>query len=162
MQCDGATQEDDMANWRATAARAQTLLNGDTSDAGLRTQAIIGHVLDEQLHDDYISKDFFNVQQTAGGLPDGVTMPDFIAAIAGHVRDDFASGSFDPVVGDDDFRIALLAIDENIRRHIAFLNGAVHQIAAGDVHRALWQLILDARSDPSSVYSCYQDFLVDA
>jgi hypothetical protein len=151
-----------MADWQATAARALTLLNGDTSDAGGRTQCIVNHILDQSLRDDYISKDFFNVQQTAGGLPPGVTMADFVATISGHVRDDFASSSFDPSMSDDDFRTALMSIDDNIRRHIVFLNGAVHQAAAGDVHKALWQLILDSRSDPASVYTCYQDYVVDA
>jgi hypothetical protein len=55
-----------------------------------------------------------------------------------------------------------MSIDENIRHHISFLNGVVHQAAAGDVHKALWQLILDARTDPASIYTCYKDFLVDA
>jgi hypothetical protein len=151
-----------MAEWHATAARALTLLDGDTSDAGVRTQNIVNHILDESHRDDYISKDFFNVQQTAGGLPPGVTMADFLAAITGHVRDDFSSSSFDPRVSDDDFRNALMSIDENIRRHITFLNGVVHQAAAGEVHKALFQLILDARNDPDSVYTCYTDFLVDA
>ena len=151
-----------MADWKETAARGLTLLDGDTSDAAVRTRAIIGHILDESLHDDYISKDFFNVQQAAGGLPDGVSMSQFLDLVTGHVRDDFSSSSFDPGGSDDDFRVALLATDENIRRHIAFLNGAVHQAAAGEVHKALWQLILDARNDPASVYTCYRDFLVNA
>lgn len=151
-----------MADFQATATRALALLDGDTSDAGQRTQCIVNHVLDESLRDDYISKDFFNVQQTAGGLPPGVSMDDFLAAITGHVRDDFTSSSFDPDVSDDDFRTALMSIDENIRRHIVFLNGVVHQAAAGEVHKALFQLILDSRSDPASIYTCYKDFLVDA
>jgi hypothetical protein len=90
-------QEGDMADWKATAARGLTLLDGDTSDAAVRTRAIISHILDESLHDDYISKDFFYVQQTAGGLPDGVSMSQFLDMITGHVRDDFSSSSFDPV-----------------------------------------------------------------
>lgn len=151
-----------MVDWRATASKALNLLDGDSSDSGIRTKSLVSHILDDAHKDDYISKDFFNVQQTAGGLPDGVTMDDFIAAISGHVRDDFSSTSFDPEVSDDDFRTALMSIDENIRRHIVFLNGAVHQIAAGQVHQALWQLILAARNDPTSVYTCYRDYLVDA
>lgn len=151
-----------MADWQQTASRALTLLDGDTSDSGVRTRNIVNHVLDETHRDDFISKDFFNVQQTAGGLPPGVTMSDFLAMITGHVRDSLSSSSFDPGSSDDDFRTALLSIDENIRRHIAFLNGVVHQAAAGEVHKALWQQILDARSNSASVYTCYRDFLVDA
>jgi hypothetical protein len=63
-----------MADWHDTAKRALSILDGDTSDAGVRTVNIVNHVLDENNCDDYISKDFFNVQQTAGGLPDTVTM----------------------------------------------------------------------------------------
>jgi hypothetical protein len=47
-------------------------------------------------------------------------------------------------MSDDDFRTALMSIDSNIVHHIEFLNGVVHQIAAGQVHLALWQLILDS------------------
>ena len=65
-------------------------------------------------------------------------------------------------MSDDDFRTALMSIDENIRHHIVFLNGVVHQAAAGEVHKALWQIILDARGDSASVYTCYKDFIVDA
>ena len=76
-----------MVDWHQTASRALTLLDGDTSDAGVRTRNIVNHVLDESHRDDFISKDFFNVQQTAGGLPPGVTMSDFLTMITGHVRD---------------------------------------------------------------------------
>lgn len=75
-----------MVDWHQTASRALTLLDGDTSDAGVRTRNIVNHVLDKSHRDDFISKDFFNVQQTAGGLPPGVTMSDFLTMITGHVR----------------------------------------------------------------------------
>lgn len=57
---------------------------------------------------------------------------------------------------------ALLTFDDVIRKHMRFLNGVVHQAAPGDVHLALWELILEARSDSRSLYSCYSDFLVNA
>jgi hypothetical protein len=151
-----------MVDWREQANRGLSLLQDDSSDAGMRTKSIINHVLDDNNHDDYISKDFFNVQQTAGGLPDTVTFDQFLAMVTGHVRQDFGSGGFDADVSDDDFRTLTLTIDQNIRRHIQFLNGVVHQIAAGDVHKKLWQLILDSRSDDQSIYACYRDYLVDA
>ncbi|HJU09602.1 MAG TPA: hypothetical protein VJ728_01935 [Candidatus Binataceae bacterium] len=151
-----------MADWQESAKRALSLLQGDSSDEGARTTRIINHVLDENHSDGYISKDFYNVQQTAGGLPDGVTMDQFIAAITGHIREDLGKSNFDPEMSDDDFRTALMSFDANIRRHIVFLNGVVHQIAPGEVHLALWKLILDSRSDPNSIYSCYTDYLVDA
>jgi len=151
-----------MADWRESARRALSLLEGDSSDEASRTQCMINHILDENRGDGYISKDFFNVQQTAGGLPDTVTMDQFIAAITGHLREDLAMSNFDPEMSDDDFRTALMSFDSNIRRHITFLNGVVHQIAAGDVHLALWKLILDSRSDQNSIYKCYASYLVDA
>jgi hypothetical protein len=151
-----------MADWHDVAKRALTLLNGDTSDEGKRTQCMINHILDESLGDGYISKDFYNVQQTAGGLPDTLTMDQFLGMITGHIRDELAMSNFDADMSDDDFRTALLTFDANIRHHITFLNGVVHQIAAGDVHVALWKLILASRTDPSSIYTCYADYLVDA
>ena len=151
-----------MADWRESANRALLLLDGDTSDESMRTKCMINHVLDESHNDGYISKDFFNVQQTAGGLPDGITMDQFLAAITGHIREDLSKSNFDPDMSDDDFRTALMSFDTNIRHHITFLNGVVHQIAPGDVHLALWNLILASRSDPNSIYTCYANYLVDA
>lgn len=150
-----------MADWRESAKRGISLLDNDDSQEASRTKCIINHVFDESHSDGYISKDFFNVQQTAGGLPDGVTMDQFLAAITGHIREDLAESNFDAEVSDDDFRIALMSFDSNIRRHITFLNGVVHQIGVGDVHRALWNLILDSLKDSNSIYSCYTDYLVD-
>jgi len=151
-----------MADWQETANRGLALLDGDSSDEASRTSCLSEHIQNEGNRDDYISKDFFNVQQTAGGLPEGMTFEDFVSLIAGHIRDDFTSESFAPEMSDDDFRIALMSIDENIRRHIQFLNGVVHQIAPGEVHLGLWQLILNSRSDDQSPYSCYRDYLVDS
>jgi hypothetical protein len=151
-----------MADWRETANRALSLLDSDNSDESNRTRCMINHILDESHSDGYISKDFFNVQQTAGGLPDTVTMEQFVAAITGHIREDLAKSNFDPDMSDDDFRIALMSFDSNIRHHITFLNGVVHQIAPGEVHLALWNLILNSRNDPNSIYTCYADYLVDA
>jgi hypothetical protein len=151
-----------MSDWREAAGRGLSLLEDDSSDAGVRTKRILRHVLDEGHSDGYISKDFFNVQQTAGGLPDGVSMDFFLSKVTGHVRDDLGSSSFNPdEVSDADVRTALMSFDTNIRRHISFLNGVVHQAAPGEVHRSLWELILASRGDSNSIYSCYADFLVD-
>ncbi len=151
-----------MADWRETANRGLGMLDGDAAEEAQRTKEMLLHVLDESNRDDYISKDFFNVQQTAGGLPDGVSFEQYLGAIEGHVRETLASSSFDPGTGDEDFRTALMSLDENIRRHIRFLNGVVHQGAPGDVHVQLWERILEARADDRSVYRCYRDYLVDA
>ena len=151
-----------MANWIDRAERGLTLFEGTDSDEGDRTWQILNHILDEGNRDDYISADFFNVQQTAGGLPPDLSFEKFVSAIAGHVRNQLEGSSFDNDVGDDEFKSALLTFDDVIRRHIRFLNGVVHQAAVGDVHRGLWDLILEARSDNRSIYSCYRNFLVDA
>jgi hypothetical protein len=138
------------------------MLEGTTDDNEDRTWQILNHVLDESKRDDYISRDFFNVRQTAGGLPDGLTFDDFVAAVAGQVRAELESDSFSEDVGDDDFRVAIGTFDDSIRRHIRFLDGVVHQSAAGEVHVALWELILASRADDASIYSLYRDFLIDA
>ncbi|HZO90834.1 MAG TPA: hypothetical protein VFB38_21080 [Chthonomonadaceae bacterium] len=151
-----------MASWQDRAQRGLTLFEGSGSDEGDRTFQILNHVLDESNRDDYISKDFFNVQQTAGGLPETLSFEQFLAMISGHIRSELEGSSFDEGLSDDDFRTAALAFDDNIRRHIRFLNGVVHQAAPGEVHRRLWDLILSARNDSSSIYTCYRDFLVDA
>jgi hypothetical protein len=151
-----------MTTWQDRAQRGLTLLEGSGSGEGDRTWQIFNHILEESNRDDYISRDFFNVQQTAGGLPEGVSFEQFLSMISGHVRSELEGSSFDEGLGDDDFRTAALTFDDNIRRHIRFLNGVVHQGAPGEVHRSLWDMILSARSDESSVYYCYKEFLVDA
>jgi hypothetical protein len=149
-------------NWRDVAKRAIDFLQSDTSDAATRTKCMLNHILDDSHGDGYISKDFYNVKQTAGGLPPGMTMVQFLAAIMGRLRNGLTSSSFDPSLSDDDFRTALMSFDSNIRQHITFLNGTVHQAAPGKVHVALWNLILASRDDSNSLYKCYKDYLVDA
>src|SRR5262245_9999409 len=155
-----------MSDWHDVARRGLSLLEGDSSGEAARTICILNHVLEEANSDIYIGKDFFNVQQTAGGLPPGFTIERFIQAIAGHVRGvgendiGLAGSSFDESLPDEDVRAALLSFDDVIRRHIRFLNGAVHQIAPGKVHLALWDLILTARDDATTIYgACYQGFI---
>ena len=146
--------------WQDQANRALTMFEGSTDPNEDRSWQIFNHVLDESNRDDYITHDFFNVQQTAGGLPDGVTFDDFVNLVQGHVRAEL--DTFDDQASDDDFRTIALTFDEVIRRHIVFLNGVVHQAAAGQVHVALWNLILSERADDTSIYVLYADFLVDA
>lgn len=156
-----------MGDWHDAANRGISLLSGDSSEEATRTVCLLNHVLNENNSDVYISKDFFNVQQTAGGLPEGVSFDQFFSAVAGHVRGagdsdpGLGSSSFDASLTDDDLRTAFLSFDSNIRRHITFLNGIVHQIAPGDVHVALWNWILSAHDDPTTLYGdCYKDYLV--
>jgi hypothetical protein len=148
--------------WYDRASRGLTLFEASGSDEGDRTWQILNHVLDETHGDGYISRDFFNVQQTAGGLPPSLTYEQFLEMIIGHVRVDLEGSSFGDDVDDNSFMQAALTFDAVIRRHIMFLNGVVHQAAPGEVHLALWNLILSSRADDSSIYSCYRDYLVDA
>lgn len=151
-----------MGLWQDRAYRGLTMLEADGTEEGGRTWQILNHVLEESNRDDYISRDFYNVQQTAGGLPEGVTFEQFVSAIAGRVRAELESSSFDEGLSDEDFRVAALSFDDSIRRHIRFLNGVVHQGAPGEVHLGLWDLILRSRDDDTSIYACYRDYLVDA
>jgi hypothetical protein len=148
--------------WQDRAQRALATLEAASDGSADRSRQIFNHVLDESNRDDYISRDFFNVQQTAGGLPDGLSFDDFVALVAGHVRSELEGGGFSEDLGDDDFRTAALSFDDTIRSHIRFLNGVVHQAAAGEVHLGLWHLILRSRDDDASIYSRYRDFLVDS
>jgi hypothetical protein len=147
--------------WEQRAGRGLILFEGDPSDEGDRTWQIFNHILDGTHRDDYVSKDFYNVQQTAGGLPEGYDFDQFLANVLGHVRTELESSSFADDIDDQAFRAAAITFDDNIRRHISFLNGVVHQGAPGEVHVALWNLILSSRSDDNSVYACYRDYLVD-
>jgi hypothetical protein len=164
-QQDTGDQSTGTVDWRPRARRGLTLLQSDTSPEASRTTCMLNHILDDSHGDSYIG-DYFNVQQTAGGLPPNVTMEKFIAGVSTHIRGSLAAtgatSSFGEQVSDSDFKAAVLGFDVNIRKIITFLNGVVHQIAPGEVHLALWKFILDARSDPNSLYKCYKDYLVDA
>jgi hypothetical protein len=148
-------------SWQDRAYRLLGLFEGSGTEEGDRTWQIMNHVIGGN-DDDYISRDFYNVQQTAGGLPEGVSFEGYLAAIAGHVRDELQGSNFDESLGDDDLRAAGLTFDDNIRRHIRFLNGVVHQGAPGEVHVGLWEKILQDRGNGRSIYSIYSNYLVDA
>lgn len=149
-------------SWIDRAYRIRNLFSGASSDSEHRTGMLMDHILNQNNRDDYISRDFYNVQQTAGGLPEGMSFGTYLGMIQGHIRPELQGGSFDESLNDNDIRVAALAFDNNIRRHIQFLNGVVHQGAPGQVHVALWEKILADRGDSRSVYSVYQDYLVDA
>lgn len=164
-QVDTGDQSTGTVDWRPRAKRGLSLLQSDTSDEATRTTCMLNHILDDSHGDSYIG-DYYNVQQTAGGLPPNVTLDQFIAGVSTHIRQSLAvtgaTASFGEQVSDSDFKAAVLGFDVNIRKIITFLNGVVHQIAPGDVHVALWKFILDSRKDPNSLYKCYKDYLVDA
>ena len=151
-----------MAEWQDRANRALTLFEASPDDAGDRTWQIMNHVLGDGNYDDYVSRDFYNVQQTAGGLPDGVSFESFLASVIGRVKSELSGDGFSEDLGDDDFKTAAVTFDASIRQHIAFLNGVVHQAAPGEVHLNLWNYILAARGNDLSIYALYRDYLVDA
>jgi hypothetical protein len=90
----------------------------------------MNHVLEETKRDDYISRDFYNVQQTAGGSPEGVSFDGYLAAITGHVRDELMSGSFDEVLGDED------QPSEGVLLRAGEDGGRVHQSSSPDAASA--------------------------
>ena len=151
-----------MAIWQDRANRALALFEGSTSEEDDRTWQIFNHILDDGNFDAYISRDFFNVQQTAGGLPEGISFEQYLVMISGQRRAEIEGSSFDDGIGDDEFRTAVLTLDDTIRRHIRFLNGVVHQVAPGEVHLKLRDTIHRARNESRGIYSCYREFLVDA
>jgi hypothetical protein len=80
------------ADWRQRARRGLTLLQSDTSPDASRTTCMLNHILDDSHSDSYIS-DYFNVQQTAGGLPPDVSIEQFIAGVSTHIRENLATTS---------------------------------------------------------------------
>jgi hypothetical protein len=149
--------------WLTRAQRCVSLLDPNDGKQQI-TICLLNKILDSNVSDLYISKDFYNVQQTAGGLPPTMTFNDFVNRVAGHIREELMYDLYSPDRSDDDVRQSLLGIgkwDSNIQYHFRFLNGIVHQIAPGEVHVALYNFILDAVGDDNSIYSCYRDILVD-
>jgi len=149
-------------SWQDRAQRGLRVLADSDGDIATRTTTILNHILDESNSDLYISHDFFNIEQVTAGLPEGLTFDEFVAVVAGHVRNDLGGSNFGADVSDGEFRAAVLNFDDVIRRHIRFLNGVVHQAGVGQAHLALWDLILTARNDEASIYACYRDYLVGA
>jgi hypothetical protein len=92
------------------------MFEGSLDDNEDRSWQIFNKILDESNRDDYISKDFFNVQQTAGGLPERVSFDDFVAMVAGHVRNELEGSGFDEELADSDFRAGALSFDDSICR----------------------------------------------
>ncbi len=146
--------------WSDRVQRGLSLLDS-SNDEHTVTICMLNKVLDANVSDLYISHDFYNVQQTAGGLPDGYSFDQFLAAVGGHIRDEIMSSSFAPEVADADMLASVLTWDSNIRYHFRFLNGIVHQIAAGEVHVKLWNLILDSIKNDNSIYACYRSIIID-
>ena len=150
-------------DWLSRAQRCVSLLD-PSDDSQTVTICMLNKIQDPDVSDLYISNDFYNVQQTAGGLPDTMTFQQFVDRVAGHLRVELMKDLYAPTVNDDDVRYALLGNgmwDTNIRYHFRFLNIQVHQAGAGEVHKALWNLILDSVGNDKSIYSCYRNIFID-
>jgi hypothetical protein len=149
--------------WLTRAQRCVSLLD-PTDPPSMITIGILNKIQNADVDDTFISIDFYNVQQTAGGLPDTMTFQDFLDRVAGHIRVEIMKDLYGPNQSDDDVRQSLLGggkWDANIQHHFRFLNGIVHQIAPGDVHVKLYNWILDHIGDDNSIYSCYRGLIVD-
>jgi hypothetical protein len=149
--------------WLTRAQRCVSLLD-PSDDSQTVTNCILNKIQDPAVSDLFISIDFYNVQQTAGGLPPTMTFRDFVDRIAGHIRVELMKDNFAPSQSDDDVLASLTGMgkwDTNIRYHFQFLNVQVHQAGAGVVHQQLWNLILDSVKDDNSIYSCYRDIFID-
>lgn len=127
-------------------------------------------ILDAGTRDDFLN-DYFNIQQTAGGLPDNVPFEQFLAQVSAHLRDTMniqptmtdedGNTTVTPEPDDDGLRQMMLAPDHTIVQIFGFLNGTVHQAAPGVVHTRLWNYVLDSMKDDSSIYACYRDTFID-
>jgi hypothetical protein len=145
-------------DWRETADRALGLLDG-SDDA--RTICMLKKIKDDGTDDRFVS-DYYNVQQTAGGLPEDVSFDSFVDMISSKLRDQLGKDSLYPSdISDDDLRSGVRTYDNVIRRIFGFLNANVHQAGAGEAHKQLWNYILDQTKVSSSLYSCYSDTFID-
>jgi len=141
-----------------TANRAIKLL--DPADDS-RTICMLKKVQEEGTDDRYVA-DYYNVKQTAGGLPEGVSFEKFLNGISFHMRDQLGKdGVYGSDASDDDVKNGVRTFDTVIRQIFDYLNANVHQAAAGEAHKELWNYILDQTKVSSSLYSCYSSTFVD-
>jgi hypothetical protein len=144
-------------DYRETANRAIDLL--DASDDS-RTICMLQKVQAEGTDDRYVA-DLYNVKQTAGGLPEGVSFETFLNGVSYRLREQLGKDSLYKDASDDDVRSGVRTYDNVIRQVFTYLNANVHQAAAGEVHKELWNHILDQTKNSSSLYSCYSGTFVD-
>ncbi|HEV8632061.1 MAG TPA: hypothetical protein VGV61_17230 [Thermoanaerobaculia bacterium] len=145
--------------WRETADRAISLLDS-SDDADARIICMLNKVKDDATDDRYIS-DYYNVQQTAGGLPENVTFERFVEMASTHTRDWLSKDGLWKDMTDDEIRSGIRSMDAVILKIFGFLNANVHQAGAGNLHVALWNYILDNGKNASSLYSCYSGTFID-
>jgi hypothetical protein len=155
--------------WQQRVRRALTLLDSSQPDQA-RTICMFNKVLDTNTDDSVVS-DYYNIQQTAGGLPDGVSFETFLGQVSIHMREMLnkqvtltdEQGQVTVAPDDDDgpFRDLMLGPDHQIVQIFGLVNATVHQAAPGDVHIKLYNFILDSLKNDRSLYSCYRDIFVD-
>jgi hypothetical protein len=155
--------------WQTRVQRGLALLDSSQPDQA-RTLCMLNKILDTSTRDDFLN-DYFNIQQTAGGLPDSFPFDQFREQVSAHLRqvlniqptmtDNDGNTTAMPEPDDDGLRMQLLAPDHTLVQIFGFLNGTVHQAAPGVVHIGLWNYVLDSTKDDRSIYSCYRDIFVD-
>jgi hypothetical protein len=140
-----------------TANRAIKLLD-ESEDS--RTICMLKKVQEQGTDDRYVA-DFYNIKQTAGGLPADVSFESFLNSVSYRLRDQLGKDSLYGDVSDDEVKANVRTYDSVIRQIFNYLNANVHQAAAGEVHKELWNHILDQTKVSSSLYSCYSGTFVD-
>ena len=155
--------------WRQRIARGIPLLDASQPDQA-RTICMLNKILDTSTRDDFLN-DYYNIQQVAGGLPDGVSIDTFREQVSAHLRatmniqptytDEDGNVTTSPEPDDEGLRQMMVAPDHVIVQIFGFLNANVAQAGAGQVHIALWNYVLDSMKDDNSIYSCYRDVFVD-
>jgi len=145
------------ADWKVNAERAKKLL-GD-SDVDKRTKCM-GDVALRDGTDDRVANDFWNIQQTAGGLPEHLSFEKFVELVSLKYREYLGKDMWTDL-SDEEFVDGLRPLDGNTLKVFDFLNGTVHQAGAGNAHRCLWNYILFGTHDSDSMYSCYSEVFVD-
>ena len=155
--------------WQQRVRRGLGLLDASQPDQA-RTICMLNKVLDTGNNDDYVS-DYYTIQQTAGGLPDGVSFDQMLGQVSTHIRQDLntqrtltdenGQTTVSPDPDDDGFREWMLGADHQIVKIFGLVNATVHQAAPGDFHIKLYNFILDSLKNDRSLYSCYRDIFVD-
>src|SRR5271165_3715829 len=125
------------ALWRQRIQRGLPLLDSSQPDQA-RTICMLSKILDDSARDDFLN-DYYNIQQTAGGLPDTVPFEQFLGQVSAHLRDvmnvqptmtdEDGNTTVMPEPDDDGLRQMMLAPDHMIVQIFGFLNGTVHQAA---------------------------------
>jgi hypothetical protein len=144
-------------DYTETANRAIKLLDASEDS---RTICMLKKVQEDGTDDRFVA-DFYNIKQTAGGLPEGVSFETFLNGVSNRLREQLGKDSLYGDVSDDDLKSGVRTYDSVIRQIFHYLNANVHQAAPGEAHKELWNYILDHTKVSSSLYSCYSGTFID-